>query len=284
MCFSIHVGERHHEGYHVKLAADQQWEDLTELGTPVHPLIPRSQCAELYHQLGWWPGSQQHPTPLQVRRDHMCGGCWSPKCSLYWVELNSYSKAPSCAVLWYLLLSDEFSALSWRCVFDICPLTLEVNHTEHRPRPSNATRNQGLEIRNGRCVGTILCVRVCEWREVRLTGQCLLGVCTLLDLLCLRLPCHCLHTLGVCMYAVVCERNGAREASGVSPLFCKTHTHTHSSLWAVRKASVGLDLGQGLGGSLNTHIPHSTGLNTSLSCTTKGRGIHIFFLPKFRRR
>lgn len=57
----------------------------------------------------------------------------------------------------------------------------------------------------------------------------------------------------------------------------------------MRKASVGLDLGQGLGGSLNTHIPHPTGLNTSLPSTTKGRvfsvrrahiGLFIFFLHK----
>ncbi len=60
-----------------------------------------------------------------------------------------------------------------------------------------------------------------KWLEVRLTGQRLPGVCTLLDLFCLRLPCHCLHTLGVyvcvcvCVYAFLCERKRAGEASGV---------------------------------------------------------------------
>ena len=66
--FHVHVGERHHERHHVQPTADQQWEDLIELGSPVHCFISRSQCAEFHHQLGRWPGSQRHPAPLQVRK------------------------------------------------------------------------------------------------------------------------------------------------------------------------------------------------------------------------
>ena len=67
VCLRVPVGERHHEGHHVQSAADQQWKDLTELGKTVHPLIPRSQCAEFHNKLGRRPGTQRHPPPLQVR-------------------------------------------------------------------------------------------------------------------------------------------------------------------------------------------------------------------------
>ena len=57
-----------------------------------------------------------------------------------------------------------------------------------------------------------------------------------------------------------------------------THTHIHRGLWAVRKASVGLDLGRGLGGSVNTHIPNPDGLNTSPLCTTRLFEGHVYII------
>lgn len=77
-------------------------------------------------------------------------------------------------------------------------LWLNVNHLKTRPTASN-TNSWSL---NGVCACVCVCAHIithAKWQEVRLTGQRLPGVCTPLDLLCLRLPCGCLHTLGVCV-------------------------------------------------------------------------------------
>ncbi len=64
-------------------------------------------------------------------------------------------------VLWYLSLWDEFSALSWHCILDTCPLTLSVNHKGRRDLHMQS-RKQGLGCRHGRRVATFLyvCVQV----------------------------------------------------------------------------------------------------------------------------
>lgn len=152
----IHVGERHHERHHVQPTADQQWEDLIELGSPVHHLISRSQCAELHHQLGRWPGSQRHSTPLQVRKEHACrlSGAqntvirqkrfsvliWS-NCFFIWLfSFNTFSfvkpeNAYLCGLFFYLLLWNVFWTQKCSSVFETWPLTLSVNHLDHSPMP-----------------------------------------------------------------------------------------------------------------------------------------------------
>lgn len=96
-------------------------------------------------------------------------------------------------------------------------------------------------------------------------------------LTCSVYSCHVTVCTRLVCVRVVCERGwkkqSERNVGDVFPPFCNPLSLlvTHTGLWTVRKASVGLDLGQGLGGSLNTHIPHPTGLNTSLPCTIKGR-------------
>lgn len=48
------TGERCHERYHVRFAADQQREDSAELGAPIYQAIPWGQRSQLHHQLDRW--------------------------------------------------------------------------------------------------------------------------------------------------------------------------------------------------------------------------------------
>lgn len=106
------------------------------------------------------------------------------------------------------------------------------------------------EFRNSRCLGTSLCVCVRKWKEVRPTGQRLPGVCTLLDSLFLRLPCHCLHMLCECE----CKKRSEKSVRDVAllplALISVMRAHMHTGLFGSceKRPVLVLDLGQGLVG------------------------------------
>lgn len=208
--YLVPEGERHHERCHGQPTADEQWEDLTELGTSVHASVPWGQRAELHHELGWWFGTQQYPAPLQVSMHGMLH---------VFMDYIQFLQLDVCFELVFWAITCLTDAL-FKCKSQYCVIFLLI-----------LSRKMDLDL--GVCVcacvwyfqivfvdflfsafvrhhynSSFCCyyhgpsVWICKWQQVTPAGQGLPSVYTTFDSLCLLLPCHRLHTLAVTVQCV----------------------------------------------------------------------------------